>query len=260
MTCGNPNMTYRSIDLGPGAFGETAPASSSDPAFYPCLPGGNPASGHLMTSANTEGYVIAWFSPKGYFNDVRKVCFDNNLNYIGNGIWFQLEFLTPAEASRKPVIDGVTYDVMDLGFTSPDFPNNGGVSTPQGTASAGVKFLVGGHDNAADARLLLRSWVNGAFPGGASGVDAGPATTDKAPRYQICTTDNGNGTLTITNASPDGTVHTNTLVGAIPDGPVRVVLEHDEYNPDKHHDGNGGVGTNEGEGYTYHWDNVQVYG
>jgi hypothetical protein len=256
MSCGNPNMSHRTVTIGDGHVGQDSPAAASDPAFYSCLPSDDPAKGHVMTSANTEGYVIAWFSPKPTYINVRKVCFDNNLNYIGNGIWFQLVFVTQAEAARKPVVDGRTFDVLDLGFTSPDFPNNtGGPSTVQGTASAGIKFQVDGNDSAS-SRFLIRPWANNTFSGG---TDSGPGTSDKAPRYQICVSDNDNGTLTIVNASPDGTVHTNTMAGSIPNGPVRVVFEHDEYNPDKHHDNNGGIATNTGEGYTYHWDNTIIY-
>ncbi len=256
MMCGNPNMTNRTVTLGAGNHGEDSPASSSDPAFYSCLPGGDPAKGHLMTSANTEGYAIAWFSPKQTFTNVRKVCFDNNLNYIGNGIWFQLVFVSAAEAARKPVIDGTTYNTLDLGYTSPDFPNTGGPSTPQGTASTGVKFMVN-DPGTGQPDFIAHAWDNSQWQ--STPVAAGSSTTDKAPRYQICVSDNENGTLTLVNASPDGTVHTNTMPGAIPAGAVRVVFEQDEYNPDKHHDNNGGVATNTGEGYTYHWDNTLIY-
>lgn len=258
MSCGNPNTTSHNVFIGGGnnAHGEDSPASDTAAAFMACLPGGNPASGHLMTSMNTEGYTQLWFSPKPLFNDVRKVCFDNNLTFLGNGQWFQLVFLTAAEAARKPVVDGVTIDTMALGYTSPAFPAGGGPSTFQGTAGAGVRFLVNNPGNGQAHNLAIQAWSESQFQG--NGVTAGPATTDKAPRYQICTTDNGNGTLTVVNGSPDGTVHTNIIPGSIPDGQIRVVLEHDEYNPDKHH-GDQEIATNSGEGYTYHWDNLLVY-
>jgi len=46
--------------------------------------------------------------------------------------------------------------------------------------------------------------------------------------------------------------------GSIPNGPIRVVFEDDNYNPDKHHTNAGEVPENGGEGYTWHWDNIQI--
>jgi len=47
-------QTSRTITIGAGAAGKSG-------VFYACLPGGDPAKGHLMTSVNTTGYNIAWF-------------------------------------------------------------------------------------------------------------------------------------------------------------------------------------------------------
>ena len=54
-SCGNPAETSRTVTITPGAAGKEG-------VFYACLPGGDPAKGHVMTSMNTEGYNIAWFS------------------------------------------------------------------------------------------------------------------------------------------------------------------------------------------------------
>src|SRR5262249_34260841 len=56
MMCENPNTSHRIIHL-------TSQQQANDAAFYHCLPDGDPAKGHLMTSVNTEGYVTVWFSP-----------------------------------------------------------------------------------------------------------------------------------------------------------------------------------------------------
>lgn len=256
MACGNPNATHHAVNLGPGKWGQLSPADA-EPAFMACLPGGNPESGHLMTAANTEGYIISWFAPKPEFTNVQKVCFDINMNWIGNGTWFQLVFLSQAEANKTLVIDGVSYpNVKDLGFTSPDFPgNNGQPSTWQGLAQNGIKFQVDG-SNAGDARFGYKVWNNGVF-GQPYNVSPGNGTNG-APRYTICVQDNENGTLTIANGAPDGLLHANTVPGNIPNGPTRVVFEHDLYNPDKHFTSCCQIENNSGR-YTYHWDNVQVW-
>ena len=88
-----------------------------------------------MTSVNTEGYVVAWFSPKETFTNVHQVCWDQNLTDLGGGKWTQVVFLTEAEMGE---------DSSDLGFTSPEFPDNGGPSTPRGDAAFGVKMFEGG--------------------------------------------------------------------------------------------------------------------
>ena len=68
-----------------------------------------------MTSVNTEGYNIAWFSPKQTFTNVRQVCWDQNLTDLGGGKWTQVLFLTQDEVARSK---------GDLGFTSPEFPDD----------------------------------------------------------------------------------------------------------------------------------------
>jgi len=45
--------------------------------------------------------------------------------------------------------------------------------------------------------------------------------------------------------------------GEIPNEPVRIVFEDDNYNPDKHNNA-AGVPVNTGQGYTWHWDNIQI--
>lgn len=263
MNCGNPNTTHRDVALGGNnnAMGQNDPAAA-EPAFYACLPNNNPSAGHLMTSANTEGYIIAWFSPDQVFNDVKKVCHDNNFTFLGNGLWWQIAFLTPAEYNHIVNVNGQNI-TGDLGYTSPEFPH-GGPSTHQGPAANGIKFKVGGN-SVSDATFSAHAWNGTRSANGTVNASfrptfhvGGPATADKAPRYTICVTDNGNDTLTISNESPDGTTHTSTVVGHIPQGDIKVVFEHDEYNPDKHRAA-GAIANNTGEGYTYHWDNIEVF-
>jgi hypothetical protein len=234
--CGDPNATSRAVHVTPPGNEPGAPAGSAknvEQAFYSCAPGGDAAKAHLMTSVNTEGYVIAWFSPKQTFTNVRTVCWSQNLTDEGGGKWTQVVFLTGSEVQRSG---------GDLGFTSPEFPNTGGPSTPQGTAQFGVKMFHGG----------MQTWANGGFVDGVGGQ----VTGDKAPRYRHCVTDNGNGTLGVTIAQPGGSTVSATVRGSIPDGPIRVVFEDDNYNPDKHFDFSGNAGPN--HTYTWHWDDIQI--
>ena len=82
-------------------------------------------------------------------------------------------------------------------------------------------------------------------------------TSDKAARFQHCMVDNENGTVTLSQGRPDGSVATQTVSGDLPGGAVRVVFQDDNYNPDKHFDGSmhppAGAHL-----YTWHWDNIQI--
>lgn len=227
MSCSNPNSTHRTIHL-------SSAQQANDAAFYHCIPEGNPAKGHLMTSVNTAGYITVWFAPKQVFNNVSKVCWDQNLTDLGGGKWTVVNFLTPSEYAGE----------TDLGYTSADFPNNGGPSSPQGEAQNGVKVFRGG----------MNAYTNGKFHGGASVS----TVTDKAARYQHCVIDNGNGTLTTTIARPSGGIDSETVTGNIPDGDIKVEFADDSYNPDKHFNIEG-VPRNSSGLYTWHWDNIQIY-
>lgn len=238
MNCADPNMTHRTITVSPGPGEPGVPSGSVrnvEQAFYPCLPGGDPAKGHLMTSINTEGYVTAWFSPKQVFTNVVRVCWDQNLTDLKGGKWTLVNFLLPSEYSGE----------TDLGYTSPDFaPATGLPSSPQGDAGNGVKLFLGGMQ-------VYNNHLMGASVGGA-------LTTDKAARFTHCITDNGNGTLTLTRSQPGGATLTSTVAGFIPDGQIRVVFVDDSYNPDKHQEPS--VARNTSVGYTWHWDSILVAG
>jgi hypothetical protein len=227
MMCEDPNTSYRTIHL-------TSQEQANDAAFYYCMPDGDAAKGHLMTSVNTEGYVTAWFSPKQTFHNVTKVCWDQNITDVGGGKWTTINFLAAAEYAGK----------TDLGYTSADFPKKGGASSPQGAAANGVKVFRGG----------MFSYTNGQLHAGARGV----TVSDKAARYKHCVIDNGNGTLTTTIAQPNNKKVFGMVIGHIPHGDIRVEFADDNYNPDKHFDAKG-VAPNSSDLYTWHWDNIQIY-
>ena len=227
MMCEDPNATHRTIHL-------TSQEQAKDAAVYHCMPGGDPAKGHLMTSVNTEGYVTVWFSPKQTFRNVAKVCWDQNITDLGGGKWTAVNFLTAAEYDGK----------ADLGYTSPDFPKGGGPSSPQGPAANGVKVFRG----------EMHSYTDSKFHGGARGV----RILDKAARYQHCVTDNGNATLTTMMAQPGGRIVSRVVAGSIPRGDIRLEFADDSYNPDKHFDAKGAA-PNSSNLYTWHWDNIEIY-
>jgi len=160
--CGDPNTTRRVIHL-------SSQAQANDAAFFTCLPGGDPAKGHVMTTVNTEAYVIAWFSPRPVFSNTHQVCWDQNIQFLGGGKWTQVLFLTQDEVARSG---------GDLGFTSPEFSDPGGTGSGSGKASHGVK-LEGGQMTAWSSigawNLYTGGTVQRPFPG-----DVG-TTGDKAP-------------------------------------------------------------------------------
>jgi hypothetical protein len=234
--CGNPMETSRTITISRGPAGKEA-------VFYPCLPGGDPAKGHVMTSVNTAGYNIAWFSPKQYFTNVRRVCWDQNLTDLGGGKFTQVVLVTKADAEK--------YD-DDLGFVGPGFEDPSGPSTSSfpSANTGGAHMFKGSFE-------IWRGVPGTDGNGGITGeLGGGVTTSDKAARYQHCMIDNENGTVTLSQARPDGTTATKTVTGDLPDGEVRVVFEDDTYNADKHFDASERPGPN--HPYTWHWDNIQI--
>jgi hypothetical protein len=227
--CSDPNATARVVSIGPGQGGKEG-------VFYPCLPGGDPAKGHVMTSVNTVGYNIAWFSPRQVFNNVTRVCWDQNSTNEGGGKWTQVVLVAMSDANAHP---------GDLGFVGPGFQDPNGPSTDAiGTgATGGAKVFQG----------AFEVWRGNDV----TGRMGGPTTGDKAARFQHCMVDNENGTVTLSQGRPDGSVATQTVSGDLPGGAVRVVFQDDNYNPDKHFDGSmhppAGAHL-----YTWHWDNIQI--
>ena len=69
-------------------------------------------------------------------------------------------------------------------------------------------------------------------------------------------TDNRNGSVTLTQARPDGAMETHTSPGHFPTGHVRVAFLDDNYNPDKHFNAEG-VPPDDTH-LTWHWDRIQI--
>ncbi|MET0326658.1 MAG: hypothetical protein ABW219_15685, partial [Ilumatobacteraceae bacterium] len=89
--CAGPD-TFRTI-----RGGQVAPTqvdvSNSQLVWY-CAPAG-PSSGHFMTAVDTTGIATLSFSPAQTFTNVRKVCWDQNMNNLGEAKWMNF-FVAPA--------------------------------------------------------------------------------------------------------------------------------------------------------------------
>ena len=237
--------TQRTVHLGAnhGQLGEM---------FWHCAPGGDPAKGHVMTSLNPLGYAYLWFSPRAYFNNVRQVCWDQNLTNMGGRKWTQVSISTRAEVERVQAQVGR----LDLGFSHPGFQANGGPSTgviPTNQTVAVWQF--GG---------LQHLYTGGTDLGTNPGFFPNYKIEDVATRYRHCMTDNGNGTITLTqeNGSYNGSnasaanlagrnVVSSTIPGSFPAGEVRVAFVDANYDPPK--DGEYSAAQN-----TWHWDNITI--
>jgi hypothetical protein len=194
-----------------------------------CAPGGDAAKGHIMTSVQTGGYVILSFSPRQFFTDVSKVCWDINATELGGGKWTNIIVVDEATYRRNaPRMDYIG----DPGLDSS--------AIPLPANSLFVKDFRG--QIAVQDDSVETFW---------SGTGSEVVTPDKAARYTRCVEDLNNGNLRVTVARPTGVTDTYTMRGTIPDGRVKVIFEDDSYNPDKH------GGTN-GAALTWHWDNITI--
>ena len=59
-------------------------------------------------------------------------------------------------------------------------------------------------------------------------------------------------------APPNGSRSSGTVSGSIPNEPIRVVFEDDNYNPDKHFSTSRENARDSSGLYTWHWDNIQI--
>jgi hypothetical protein len=219
LDCGGPD-TQRPLQKEPNDGQATRIANS----FYTCR-------NHMMTAmGDVDGYSIVAFSPKQTFPSVSQVCVDVNLTDLGNRQW------------------------LKFGVVSESLYNSANGQVP-GYIVSDVLAADVATDLATSDRLIA-SWSGGLSGGAGGGMKIGNTNTnsyfsggfDKATRYPVCLTDNGNGTVTFDVASASA-----TTAGSFPDGPVRVVFYDHSYTPDK----------SNGEGwpvigYTFHWDNIVV--
>jgi hypothetical protein len=225
LNCNGPS-TYRTI-IG-GISGRTYIDVSNAPIVWYCAPGGDPATGHVMTGLDTPGIATLSFSPKQSFTNVKRVCWDQNMNDLGAGKWMNV-FVVPAA------------DVAT---------NAGNLNYKAGTAQD-----LSGNDQLVPAGSFNFTWLRGstmAFQGYTQTMDFWKSTIPQgmdvspAPRYQVCLTSGGNMVI----KRPDGTTDTRALGAVFPPGEVRVIWQDASYNPTKH------AGSE--QHLTWHWDNVLV--
>jgi hypothetical protein len=78
------------------------------------------------------------------------------------------------------------------------------------------------------------------------------AIEDKAARFRHCVTDQGDGSVRV-DQDRSGVPRTWFWRGALPDGPVRVIFQDDNYNAPK-----SPPQAAVAEPFTWHWDNVEI--
>jgi len=261
MSCGDPT-TSRDLRIHGEQWnnGDHFPDITFDELFWHCAPGNDPAKGHVMFNINTTGYNHIWFAPKGYFSNITKVCWDQNLNSI-RGKWQELHFVDAADATRYPTGSRPTDSVtargtggFDLGFTDPSFrapdgPNTG--ITPQSGTLAGLNFFAGIYAWFQNQDTWTANQVG--WPGimHEYGYNGGQPITDKATRYKHCLEQVAPNQLRVTFNSPTGPM-TRNFTGQIPQQPVRVVWHDSNYDAPKR----GGYNA---EMLTSHMDNIEIF-
>lgn len=232
--CHGPD-TYRTV-----AGGQTVPGFidvSGSELIWHCAPTGDPASGHLMTAVDTAGIATLSFSPKTPLTNVRKVCWDQNMNNLGTGKWVNMFVVQNAH---------VLANGGDLNYAAGlELPFGGVPLMPPPGSFNFTHFRGSAHAYNVNAdgsqTKIFDQW--GAF-------DANMETSP-APRHPICVEDLENGTLRYSIYQPaEGAVQTYTGPGALPNGEVRVILQDASYNPTKH-DGSA-------DRLTWHWDRIGI--
>lgn len=231
MACGDPATTSRTLD-------------NADPDlrkyFWACLPGNDPAKGHLMTGFDTTGYTVVSFSPNQSFTDVTKVCWDINATEEGGGKWTNMIIVPEALYQQfAPRMDYVRFD-----FNNQNAPGDFNI---QQADHPGARFL--GVTDFRGTQFVYNGDQLLDHPGG----DTSHTTTDKAARYQHCfeRTDATHAKLTVQRPDGPASVYNVNVGSAWPTGPVRVIFQDEMYDPPKR------------EGYdpshvTWHWDNIQI--
>lgn len=190
-----------------------------------CAPGGDPATGHLMTSLYTTGYGHVDFAPARVFNNVRRVCWDQNYTELGGRKWTQMVVVSETQYQANG---------GHLDYVLPELQNDVAVG---GVRLSGDTFMF---------RNLRGSTTTFVGQTVYDANFAGFTTTDKATRYRTCITDLENGTVRI-----ESVVGTRTQRGSFPNGPSRVIFQDVTYDAPKDPASTNSLAT-------WHWDNIEV--
>jgi hypothetical protein len=190
-----------------------------------------------MTAVDTVGIATLSFTPKQTFNNVHKVCWDQNMNNLGEGKWMNF-FVAPASdvAAHGGNINYAAGSGLAFGGIDQMLP-------PGAFDFTWLRGSVSAHNIGGDGayNVIFDEWGS---------TDANMELTS-APRHRICIEDLENGTLRYSvYQTATASVQTYTSVGALPNGEVKVIWQDASYNPTKHN----GSGTT----LTWHWDNLEV--
>lgn len=210
-----------------------------------CAPGDDPTKGHFMTGIDTTGYVIISFTPKAadggpvfFPQSANKICWDQNVTDLGGRKWTQLIVVSD---------DSFHAQGSNLAYLNPGNNDNFAPADPQARPLAddfSIKFLRGTAET-----FVGQTKTGDNFFIAANGI------TDKATRYRTCVRDNGEGTVTYTQARPGGTVSA-TLPGGFPAGPRAFLLGDDSYNVLKSY--TEGAVQVVADPFSWHFDNLEV--
>jgi len=231
LDCGPPPTT-RDIQLP----GDRRPGDGkiydldTEQAVYWCAPGGV-GSGHLMTTFNTNGYAQIDFTPSQIFNDVRKVCWDQNMTDLGSRKWTQLVVVG---------MDTFIENDQRLDYVSPRIEDGPGSAATRLSGDTFMLEVIGGSSVVHTGRNSDANF-------------RGYRNTDKRRRFTVCATDLENGVIEI-EFERESTVEIRQLDGAMPNGPARVIFQDDTYNAPK-----SPPRLNVPDPFTWHWDNIRVF-
>ena len=230
-SCGDPNTTSRTVhvhaDAAPG------PVANMGEHVYYCAPSNDPARGHFMTSMNSPGYTHLDFSPAQSFNNVRRICWDQNLTELGGQKWIQVTVVSEAKFQTNGRLHQyVTPDQQSeiarngIKLTDDDFMLN---------------LIRGSTSTFVGQQVADRNFAGFHFHG------------DKSQRFRHCLTDLNNGTVQIDmyDRTGPGSVETRVQRGGWNDGQVRVIFQDITYHPAK--DPN-----SRPQNMTWHWDNIFI--
>jgi hypothetical protein len=235
-SCGPPSTT-RTVRMpgnrtpGDGKIYTKGRAAVGETVYW-CAPGGDSSKAHFMTAFATIDYAQITFAPKQTFDNVRRVCWDQNMTDLGIRKWTQVVV--------------VPQSIFDANGGRMDYV------TPRldaGPASFGTKL-----PNNVFLMEVLGGSTNIHWNGGDYNDFHGFTTTDKMRRFTTCVTDLENGTVQI-ELERENSVERRTLPGAFPNGPARVIFQDDTYNNPK-----SPPKLNVPTPTTWHWDNIVVSG
>jgi hypothetical protein len=216
---------------GPTAY-RTIDANNPSSFIFWCGPTG-PASGHMMTTMDTEGYAEIDFAPNQTVTNIKKVCWDQNQTELGERKWTQVA-----------VVSEATYQANGGKLNYGD-PLEQNAIHSQNVPLTGDSFMF----------VMLRGSTQthvgqSIYDSNFDGND--PMIADKARRFRTCITDNENGQVTIELERQTST-EVRVMQGSFPNGPARVIFQDDSYDPPK-----SPPVLNVPNPFTWHWDNIAI--